>query len=79
MPTNSSQKTRAAKRIQMTYRKKRNRNVDLSDMIFNGDYVELERALQNGANPNGLMPNNNEYFAVILVIIFYVWRLYTLN
>ena len=63
MPTNSSQKTRAAKRIQMTYRKKRNRNVDLSDMIFNSDYVELERALQNGANPNGLMPNNNEYFS----------------
>jgi len=64
MPTNSSQKTRAAKRIQMTYRKKRNRNVDLSDMIFNSDYIELERALQNGANPNRIIGSDNKYFSI---------------
>lgn len=57
MSSNSSKKTRAAKRIQMTYRKKRNRNIDLSEFIYNQDYEGLETALQNGANPNKILLN----------------------
>ena len=57
MSSNNSKKTRAAKRIQMTYRKKRNRNIDLSEFIVNLDYDGLEMALQNGANPNKILLN----------------------
>lgn len=57
MSSNNSKKTRAAKRIQMTYRKKRNRNIDLSEFIYNLDYEGLEKALQNGANPNKILLN----------------------
>jgi hypothetical protein len=58
MSSNSSKKTRAAKRIQMTYRKKRNRNINLSEFIYNLDYEGLEKALQNGANPNKILLNS---------------------
>lgn len=57
MSSNSSKKTRAAKRIQMTYRKKRNRNIDLSEFIYNLEYEGLEKALKNGANPNKILLN----------------------